>query len=58
MSQRAICIVEQPCVLCEQTLQVWTLVIDEETGAEEWSIEDVTHRCPDMKALMREYGRP
>ena len=58
MSPRALMIVEQPCVLCEGPLQLWTLMLDDETGQEVWTIEDLGHRCQDMKALMKEYGRP
>lgn len=58
MSAREIMIVEQPCVLCEEPLQVWTLLHDDESGDEEWTIEDCGHRCADMRALMRERGRP
>lgn len=58
MSARKLMVVEQPCILCEAPLQVWTLLVDEETGAEHYEIEDCGHVCPDLKALMREYGRP
>lgn len=58
MSRRQLLIVEQPCVLCEATLQVWTLLRDDELGTEEWTFEDVEHRCADLRRLMRERGRP
>lgn len=57
MSQRMLMVVEQPCVLCEETLQVWTLLRDEELGTEQWSFEDLEHRCTNLRLLMREYGR-
>lgn len=57
MSQRELLIVEQPCVLCERPLQLWTLYIDEEEATEVWTVEDLNHKCSEMKALMREYGR-
>lgn len=58
MSRRQLLIVEQPCVLCEETLQVWTLLRDDELGTEDWTFEDVEHRCTNLRKLMRERGRP
>jgi hypothetical protein len=58
MSQRVLSIVEQPCVLCESTIQVWTLLHDEETGQEDWTIELVPHYCPGWKVVVKQLGRP
>jgi hypothetical protein len=46
--------VEQPCVLCEQALEVWHITRDEETGEERIEREPAHHVCPQMQALLRE----
>jgi hypothetical protein len=57
MSQRAIMIVVQPCILCEADQETWALMMDEETGAEEWVVSPLEHRCPGMSALAWERAR-
>jgi hypothetical protein len=55
---REILCVHQPCILCEGTLQVWTLFRDDLTGDERIETEDAKHECPAMGALLRErFGR-
>ncbi len=55
---REILVVHQPCILCENDIQVWTLFRDDLTGEERIECEDVEHECPAMRALLRErFGR-
>jgi hypothetical protein len=51
---RALIVVHQPCILCESTIQIWTLFRDDETGKQEIVTEDVEHDCPPMKKLRKE----
>lgn len=48
MSQRVLAIVEQPCVLCEATIQLWTLYRDDEVDREQWVVVDKDHYCTEL----------
>lgn len=49
--------VDQPCVLCEETLQEWNVYRDDETRQERIEIRPVTHACEALRALGLEYVR-
>jgi len=51
---REILSVEQPCVLCEAPLEVWTIEHDDETGEENIRMETFHHDCAQMQALVKE----
>lgn len=58
MSERVIMIVVQPCILCEQDQEVWTLWKDEEQAGERWTIEALEHFCEGSWYLIQErFGR-
>jgi hypothetical protein len=46
--------VGQPCVLCEQLMELWTIERDLETGEEQILSHVVPHECEPLKALIRE----
>lgn len=60
MSARALAVVDQPCILCEETLLVMTLMRDDESGHEEWLTEapSAPHDCLQMRLLRAERTRP
>lgn len=44
--ERLICVVDQPCILCEETLEVWHVFKDEEQkGKERIERRAVAHQC-------------
>jgi len=52
VSQREICTIVQPCILCEADQEVWHVYMDEETSVEEIIVEELEHTCPGMKRIM------
>lgn len=54
---REILTITQPCVLCEEPLEAWHLLRDEETGEERIEKEPIPHDCDAMRALLRERVR-
>ncbi len=54
MSQRLIMVVDQPCILCEETLEIWNVFKDEESGTEWHEVETRYHRCAPLRALITE----
>lgn len=51
---REVLAVVQPCVLCEEPLEAWTVYRDEETGQERIDKEPIPHECEAMRRLLRE----
>lgn len=58
MASRLIAVIDQPCVLCEETLETWHVFKDEEREGQE-RIEKtlVDHQCSFMAELVRERTR-
>lgn len=58
MSERLIASIDQPCILCEETLEVWHIFKDEEkNGQERIDRVVVAHRCDFLVALKIERHR-
>ncbi len=51
---RALMVVHQPCILCEETIQIWTLFRDDETKEQKIVTEDLPHNCEQMRKLRKE----
>jgi hypothetical protein len=54
---REVVAVDQPCILCEKTLEVWRLFRDDVTGQECIEQETTEHFCLPMERLLRERAR-
>lgn len=58
MSERLIAVIDQPCVLCEETLELWRVYKDEDQGGQERiEKEDAHHVCTFMAELVAERYR-
>lgn len=58
MTERILAIVDQPCVLCEETLETWTYYKDDEReGQERIEKTSSAHSCSFIKDLIRERFR-
>lgn len=54
---RLIAVIDQPCVLCEETLETWTIYRDDETGREQHRITPASHVCEPLRDLIAERFR-
>lgn len=54
MSQREICVIVQPCILCEGSQEAWHVYLDEETSVETIIVEELEHTCPGMTRILGE----
>lgn len=54
MSEREICVIVQPCILCEGDLEAWHVYMDEETTVESIIVEALEHDCQPMRSLIQE----
>lgn len=58
MTERILAVVDQPCVLCEETLETWTYFKDEEReGQERIERTSSDHQCSFMADLIAERAR-
>jgi hypothetical protein len=55
---RLLMAVQQPCVLCQGTLEQWLVYRDDETDEERIDKEVVGHHCYAMDALVAERRTP
>jgi hypothetical protein len=54
MSQREVATIVQPCILCEGSMEVWHVYLDEEYDVESIIVEELEHECLGMRRLLRE----
>lgn len=57
MSERLSAVIEQPCVLCEETLEIWNVYIDNLRGIERIEKVGTDHQCPALADLVAERFR-